>query len=326
VKIVHRLPALDDREAVGATMNLTPAQSQYLVTLPPGEAAVHADGMDYPLLARMPDGRAREAGGPAALASAGAVSTPRSVTCGTACQAEPCTLGQMRAAQLAGVVDPRITLWAELTVLAHLTGYDLPRPGLEFFAALRALDGRLRECALAHAVDEAVAARMPAISSSISPDPLAAHVTAVMHQAIAADTRGCGDEEPQLLAPPYKWAVVRDELLIASREPGAGRHPLSEAWERAYGRPIPGDTAEDQLNAVNGWYMRDQCDILLIGTTLWGSRPRSALERAVGVRPDSGNWNAALHVALKPFINLDWPLRLLSRPAQRANDDSGGSW
>ena len=42
VKIVHRLPAADDRAAVGATMNLTPAQEQYIVTLAPGEAAVVA--------------------------------------------------------------------------------------------------------------------------------------------------------------------------------------------------------------------------------------------------------------------------------------------
>ena len=60
VKIVHRLPAADDRQAVGATMNLTDDQSAYLVTLAPGEAAVFADGMDYPVLTRMPDGTARE--------------------------------------------------------------------------------------------------------------------------------------------------------------------------------------------------------------------------------------------------------------------------
>jgi hypothetical protein len=48
VQVVHRLPAAYDRAAVGATMNLTDAQSEYLVTLPPGEAAVRADGMDYP--------------------------------------------------------------------------------------------------------------------------------------------------------------------------------------------------------------------------------------------------------------------------------------
>ncbi len=63
VKITHRLPAADDRDAVGATMNMTKAQNRFLVTLKPGEAAVFADGMDYPLLARMPDGTGREKAG-----------------------------------------------------------------------------------------------------------------------------------------------------------------------------------------------------------------------------------------------------------------------
>jgi Predicted ATPase len=58
VKITHRLPAADDREAVGATMNMTQAQNRFLVTLNPGEAAVFTDGMDFPLLTRMPDGTA----------------------------------------------------------------------------------------------------------------------------------------------------------------------------------------------------------------------------------------------------------------------------
>ena len=66
VKITHRLPAADDREAVGATMNMTQAQNRFLVTLNPGEAAVFTDGMDFPLLTRMPDGTAREAAGEAA--------------------------------------------------------------------------------------------------------------------------------------------------------------------------------------------------------------------------------------------------------------------
>ena len=47
VKITHRLPAADDRDAVGATMNMTGAPDHFLVTLPPGQAAVFADGMDY---------------------------------------------------------------------------------------------------------------------------------------------------------------------------------------------------------------------------------------------------------------------------------------
>jgi uncharacterized protein len=36
VKIVHRLPAADDRDSVGATMNMSEEQSAYLVTLTPG--------------------------------------------------------------------------------------------------------------------------------------------------------------------------------------------------------------------------------------------------------------------------------------------------
>ena len=76
VKIVHRLPAADDRQAVGATMNLTEDQSAYLVTLPPGEAAVFTDGMDYPLLTRMPDGTSRETTGPAPTASPAPLITP----------------------------------------------------------------------------------------------------------------------------------------------------------------------------------------------------------------------------------------------------------
>jgi hypothetical protein len=46
-------------------MNLTEDQSAYLVTLTPGEAAVFTDGMDYPLLTRMPDGTGREISIPA---------------------------------------------------------------------------------------------------------------------------------------------------------------------------------------------------------------------------------------------------------------------
>ena len=69
VKITHRLPAADDRDAVGATMNMTQAQNRFLVTLKPGEAAVFADGMDFPLLAQMPDGTSREAAAQAATAT-----------------------------------------------------------------------------------------------------------------------------------------------------------------------------------------------------------------------------------------------------------------
>src|SRR5215469_17022876 len=48
LKVLHRLPAADDRQLVGATMNLDDDQSRQVVSMPPGEAAVFTDGMDRP--------------------------------------------------------------------------------------------------------------------------------------------------------------------------------------------------------------------------------------------------------------------------------------
>jgi hypothetical protein len=324
VKIVHRLPAADDRDAVGATMNLTPAQSQYLITLPPGDAAVHADGMDFPLLVRMPDGRAREAARPAVTASAGPVIARRSPTCGPDCLAAPCTLGQMRAAQRVTVTDPRITLWAELSVVAHLTGWDMPRPAPAFTASLRLMDGRLRDCAVSHAADGAVAARVSAISTRVSPAALAVHVTVAMRQALAAGTRACQPEEPQYLAPPYKWTLVRDALRPARRSPAAGRHPRSGEWEGTYGQPVPGATAKAQLNAVTRWYLRDQRDSQAVAATLWGSRPRTAIEQAVGAHAGSDGWAAQFAEALETFTRLQWPRNLLRRPSSPTSPGEPG--
>jgi uncharacterized protein len=325
VKVTHRLPAADDRAAVGATMNLTGAQSQYLVTLSPGEAAVHADGMDYPLLARMPDGTAREAA-PSFTVPPVSVIARRSATCGTACLAEPCTLGQMRAAQRAAVTDPRLTLWAELSVLAHLTGWGIPRPASAFTASLREMDGRLRDCAISHAVDAAVAARVPAISTRVSPETLAVHVTAAIGQAIAAGRLACEPEEPQYLGPPYRWALLRDALRPDDQSPGTGRHPRSGEWEHTYGQPIPGADSKAQLTAVTRWYLRDQRDHQAVTTTLWGTRPRSAIEQAIGTPAASDDWPAHLTEALDAFTKLSWPRNLLCpAPSRTTVKEPGGA-
>jgi hypothetical protein len=311
VKITHRLPAADDRAAVGATMNLQPAQSEYLVTLPPGEAAVHADGMDYPLLARMPDGTSREAT-PATIASPEAVITRRSLTCGPDCAARPCTLAQMRAAQRAAMTDPRICLWAELAVVAHLTGWDMPRPAPAFTASLHATATRLRDCAISHAADTAVAARIPAISARVRPAALAGHVVSAIRQVIDDGTPGCPGEEPQYLAPSYRWALVRDALRSAA--PGCeGRHPRSEEWERAYGQPVPGINAAQQARVVARWHARDQRDAQAVATVIWGTRPHSAIERAVGCRADDPAWSALLAETLTAFARTPWPRALLRR-------------
>ncbi|HTU74203.1 MAG TPA: hypothetical protein VMG38_11865 [Trebonia sp.] len=59
--------------------------------------------------------------------------------------------------------------WAELAVVAHLTGWDMPRPSPAFAVGLRAMDARLRDCAISHAIDAAVSARIPASAEDRHP-------------------------------------------------------------------------------------------------------------------------------------------------------------
>jgi hypothetical protein len=314
VKIVHRLPAADDRATVGATMNLTPAQSQYLVTVPPGEAAVHCDGMDYPVLARMPDGTDRELSTPVGTPDPGPVIGRRSPSCGPDCQASACTLTQIRAAQRAVINDPRITVWAELSVLAHLTGWTMPRPGDELSDDLRAIPARLRDCAFSHAADQAVTVRIPAFSERISPGELAAHVTAAMSHLTTGQWL-CDTEEPQCLAPPYRWTTVRDELEQAVHDGRTERHQASSEWERQYSQPIPGATCAEQYETVDRWYQRDQRDRDALTIIAWGTRTPTAIEQTAGTTRSSEDWPQQFDAIIEPFDSPRWPANYLRRYA-----------
>jgi hypothetical protein len=49
IKIAHRLPSRDDREALGQAMGMTPEQSSICAQLMPGEAIFHSEGQHKPL-------------------------------------------------------------------------------------------------------------------------------------------------------------------------------------------------------------------------------------------------------------------------------------
>ena len=181
LKVVHRLPARDDRDLVGAAMNLDEDQSRQVVSLPPGVAAVFADGMDRPVRVRVPFGGDREAAAPGPPPP---LVGRRSPACGPVCTGErACTLLDMRRAELLASADPAapagepgeawLRLWAETLVLAFLTGRA--RPAVP--AALRrwwpGLDRRLRECLLATVLDRAVRSRALAIRTAYDPAALA---------------------------------------------------------------------------------------------------------------------------------------------------------
>jgi hypothetical protein len=312
VKITHRLPAADDREAVGATMNMTQAQNRFLVTLNPGEAAVFADGMDFPLLTRMPDGTARkaagEAAGEAATATAAGVVRPRSITCGADCAGRPCTLRDMRIAQRALEEYPPVRLWTELSVLAHLTGWPMPVPRTALLSLLQMMPSRLRDCTLSHGVDAALAVRVPVIAARVSPVGLASHVSTAIRARIARGSWLCQREEPKWLAPAYMWTLVLDALKSADRKnPGAGPHPRSQEWERTYGQAISGDTCARQVGTVQRWYDGAQRDGWEVRAVAFGVDGNSAIERAVGAQSEDDDFEERLTGYLDQFVDCHWP-------------------
>jgi len=316
VKITHRLPAAGDRDAVGATMNMTAAQNRFLTTLPPGHAAVFADGMDYPVLARMPDGTGREAGAGAATATPAGVVRPRSTTCGADCTGRPCTLRDMRVAQRAQDEYPAVRLWAELSVLAHLTGWPMPVPKPALLSLLQMMPSRLRDCAVSHGVDAAVSARMPVIARRVSPVGLAAHVSTAIRARVARGSWLCQREEPRWLAPAYQWTLVLDALKTADRKnPGAGPHPRSQEWERTYGQAIAGDTCARQVGLVQRWHDGAQRDAWEVRAVAFGVDSPSAVERAAGAAPEDDDFEERLTGYLDQFVDCRWPRLYLTADA-----------
>ena len=207
LKVLHRLPAADDRELVGATMNLDAAQSRQVVSLPPGEAAVFTDGMDRPMRVRVPFGGDREHG--RTVSAAPPLAGRRSPACGHACAAgRPCTLVEIRAADLLARSprDAWLRVWSEVFVLAHLVNRPRPRVPVPLRERWAGLDERLRQCVLATAVDRAVLGRGQALRESYDPAELAA-ACAVSAAAMLDGGKGAGTR------PGTTWVIPQLQWL-----------------------------------------------------------------------------------------------------------------
>ncbi|MBM7789541.1 ATP-binding protein [Tenggerimyces flavus] len=246
LKVLHRLPALDDREAVGATMNLDEAQSRHVVTLPPGRAAIFADGMDRPIRLAMPNRLAAESSVDASIKAP--ILSTRSVACGPVCVESPCTLRQLNSA-LRSSDDAQLTLWIELLAIAHLAGQPAPVPSASWLAGLVGrLDRRTLECALAHRVQAAIDTRYTGLAGYYAPESLAAHLAASALAVIDGLPLSCDGSEIAWQAGRYRWI---DVLHTLRPRPGDSdeRHPLSDSWA-ARGLDLPGATRSEQWAAL----------------------------------------------------------------------------
>ncbi|MFI0450823.1 ATP-binding protein [Actinomadura sp. 6N118] len=214
LKVVHRLPAYDDRHQVGAAMNLDTEQSREVVSLRPGVAAVFADGMDRPLRVRVPLGEGREAVQPGPPPP---VDGRRSAACGVECRSgRACSLYELREADLmAGNSDwAWLRLWTDTLVLAHVTNRPLPVVPVELGRAWSRLMPRLRECTLATLVERAVTRRAWALRNAFAPSELTATVAASAQQLLGGSYGLAGGlPGPAWVIPQLRWLHEMDRLF-----------------------------------------------------------------------------------------------------------------
>ena len=249
LKIVHRLPAADDRDAVGGTMNLTAEQSEYVVTLTPGRAAVFADGMDNALLAAITyKGEEREHGRPELIPPIGR--SRRSVTCGAHCRQRACTFEEMRLAQELGETMPALWFWVELAFVAHISGERMSGPAEALRADLRAVDARRLECAVSQLASAAAEARYGLLRTFYRPEGLSEHVVAHVLHAVAGGDREppCAGAELEWRAGARRWQDVRVALLGSDADRSVP-HPFTALW-RERGLRLPDAGWDVQRAAV----------------------------------------------------------------------------
>lgn len=242
LKVMHRLPSQDDRDVVGATMNLDDVQSRAVVSLRPGEAAVHADGMDRPVRVRVDlgaPGRARP--GPAAPA------TLRSAACAERCGDQPCGADELAIAARLGD-DWYLPCWVDIVVIAHLAHRDLP----SLAARLRAMvvlamqqDRARLACGLTMLVERSVRSRWRDIAPSYPPSRLVTEVVAASTAYVSRGRWSSTRAAPEWCVGRWTWIDLEEALLAADPDVP---HPETSAWQAAHPRlQLPSAPARAQL-------------------------------------------------------------------------------
>ena len=336
LKVMHRLPAADDRDLAGAAMNLDDAQSRQVVSLEPGVAAVFADGMDRPIRVRVPYGGGIERprpGPPPPLLSR------RSTACGLRCTGErACTQAEMRAAEVLAApgspADAWLRVWAQALVLAFLTDRALPAVPSALRSRWSGLGGRVRECLLATVIDAAVAARARALRPSYDPAHLSASVARAARRALSAEPGPPARAGPGWVIPQVRWLHELDRLCPAggqAPDPGRCAPPLD--FDVPGLADWPGSRVGHRLRALR----RHPLSMELAGnrmaawTALLGEDDQRAFTwdlatLGVGLPPSAQLGHAARLMNAAPWLTavLSWPGRYLA-PASRPPASSAGA-
>ena len=244
VKVMLRLPSKDDREFVGATMNLDEEQSRFVVGMSPGYAAVHTDGMDSPLLTRVRLGRNS--------AEAQLMAQPRTMCsanpgCPLDCVSSPCTTLQM--IQATTVLGTWVQTWIELVCASAITGCDVVQTAMSlkepFLNQLRSLDTRTRSCLLAQFVHKATLRRRSSLTPTIDTDFFEQSVMSILESAVVGISREI--DEASLFGGFFRWIDLECQL----NEIDEAQSPVEPAIWSARGVSISGLTMGQQRRELD---------------------------------------------------------------------------
>jgi hypothetical protein len=322
VKVMHRLPAVDDRDFVGATMNLDDAGSEYVVTLRPGMAAVHADGMDRPCLVQARYGGESEGGTPAFVPP---LAISRYRECGPICSAsfsEACTLRQISRAEELAASLPELTLWVEAELIAHLIGggYQLPALTSVMAGQLRGLDPRTVQCAVASVVHRSIDARYGPLAEFYDPSLLGEHLSSAVVTTAArsheeapgrAVLRECDRLEPDFQAGQRRFVDLIAGLRSEEPEAIVEGQVASEARRRGASGLHDGMTAAQALEVLRNhrWATYDRQLALY-----WGVGAKTPLTEAIrAVTGSDGPLDRTAVLTALQRIEMEPPEWLVSR-------------
>ncbi len=319
LKVVHRLPAHDDRRLVGAAMNLDEDQSREVVSLRPGVAAVFADGMDRPLRVRVPLGRAREQVMPGPVPP---IAGRRSVACGAECrEGRACSLYELREADLiASAADwAWLRVWADTLALAHVVGRPMPRVPGDLADVWTARAVRLRECVLATVIDRVVGRRAVALRVAYAPEGLTETLANVAKRLLGDPY---GEEEP---SPGPDWVIPQIRWLheMARLFPGGPAVPDKRDQVPPLDYELPG--LKQPPNALFGHRVRAlrrhplsmalEANGPIVDAAILGDDENEGFVRdlaVVAIGVDSGERVAHVADTMRvPWLKevLDWPHR-----------------
>lgn len=249
LKVMHRLPAKEDRDIVGASINLTEEQSEAVIAFPPGVAAVSLDGEDSPLRVRVPSRIEAAAHLSLELPLVEGPRSPWLVDDGGG----RLTLHEVNeSAKLAA--RPVSIVWIDMVAAALIVGRPplTARPHLLSSWDCRR---RRRDAALVEGVERAVFARLPALQKHVDADDFAAEMLRILLEQL--------EGREAVVASPHRWRAgsrrwvdVRTALERALEEVGgtdhaatAPGHPDAGKW-RGRGLDLGDESLQDQYLAL----------------------------------------------------------------------------